>query len=351
MDYGHGRASDVPRAFYMQAGGYGQPKDSASTLPLVDDHSCVESINLDSLIATLQTAYLADSQASMKTLLSTHGSLKLIPSLVQELIDRTDRFEGYTSEAMAPIRELAQTEYTFQEMRQALLNMSENNVMLRYGNTVKVEHICSFRAYQIGNEDNGVLAVRGNELVAIPKAEADVTDPNNHWIILRHDNESYYCLYNLGTGYYLSLGSRPELSEIPHKIMLNASNGKYAIREGASKYIGFNANNVPITVSGTKAVRFELLDNYYLTPKTELVNALLEQTTSAEIATGIDEIEPVLPYEEETEVASLADDIAAVYYYDLQGQRVGYALQPSQPVIAHIILRNGASIVRKIVVK
>ncbi|MBO7471198.1 MAG: DUF3472 domain-containing protein, partial [Bacteroidaceae bacterium] len=73
MDYGHGLASDVPRAFYMQAGGYGQPKDSANILPLVDDHSCVESINLDSLYATLQTAYLADSKASMRTLISTHG--------------------------------------------------------------------------------------------------------------------------------------------------------------------------------------------------------------------------------------------------------------------------------------
>ena len=49
--------------------------------------------------------------------------------------------------------------------------------------------------------------------------------------------------------------------------------------------------------------------------------------------------------------ASLADDIVAVYYYDLNGQRVGYDLQPGKPVIAHIILRNGASIVRKIVAK
>ena len=68
MDYGHGLASDVPRAFYMQAGGYGQPKDSANILPLVDDHSYVESINLDSLVATLQNAYLADSKASMTNL-------------------------------------------------------------------------------------------------------------------------------------------------------------------------------------------------------------------------------------------------------------------------------------------
>ena len=100
MDYGHGLASDVPRAFYMQAGGYGQPKDSANILPLVDDHSCVESINLDSLYATLRMAYLADSKASMRTLISTHGSQKLIKQLVQ----------GYTYEAMAPIRELAETD-------------------------------------------------------------------------------------------------------------------------------------------------------------------------------------------------------------------------------------------------
>ena len=207
MDYGHGLASDVPRAFYMQAGGYGQPKDSASILPLVDDHSCVESINLDSLIATLQYAYQEDSKASMKTLISTHSSQTLIKELVQELIDKTNRFEGYTDEAMTPIRELAKTDYTFQQMKQALLDMAENNQFLRYGNTVKLEHICSFRAYMIGNGED-ILAVRNHQIVSIPQAEADVTDPENNWIVLRHDDTSYYCLYNLGTGYYLSIGSK-----------------------------------------------------------------------------------------------------------------------------------------------
>jgi hypothetical protein len=133
--------------------------------------------------------------------------------------------------------------------------------------------------------------------------------------------------------------------------MLSLSNGYCTIREGGSKFIGFNANNVPVNVSGTKAARFELLDNYYLTPKTSLCESLLAQTTSSEIATGIDEIEPVLPFEEETAGSSFSEDIVAVYYYDLQGRRVGYALQPGEPVIAHIILRNGASMIRKFVAK
>ena len=350
MDYGHGRASDVPRAFYMQAGGYGQPKDSASTLPLVDDHSCVESINLDSLIRTLQTAYLADSKASMQTLISSNGSLTLMRQLVSKLIDKTNRFEGYTYEAMAPIRELAQTDYTVKQMQQALLTMAENNPVLRYGNTVKAEHICSFRAYMIGTGEN-IIAVRNHRLVSIPQEEADVTEPENHWIVLRHDDTNYYCLYNLGTGYYLNIGSKTGLADIPHKIMFNFTNGTLSMREGGSKYLGFNANNEPATVSSTKAARFELLDNYYLTPKTRLCEVLLERTTSEEIATGIDEIEvePLLQPGEET--SSLSEDIAAVYYYDLQGRRIGYALPVGQPVIAHIVLRNGASIVRKIVAK
>lgn len=350
MDYGHGLASDVPRAFYMQAGGYGQPKDSANILPLVDDHSCVESINLDSLYATLRTAYLADSKASMRTLISTHGSQKLIKQLVQELFDKTNRFEGYTYEAMAPIRELAETDYSFSQMSQALLNMAENNPILRYGNTVKAENICSFRAYMIGNGED-ILAVRNHEIVTIPQAEADVTDRRNHWIILRHDDETYYCLYNLGSGYYLTIGTRVTVSDVPHKLNLNYSNKKFVIREGTSKYIGINYNKIPITVNGTKAVGFELLDNYYLTPETSQVYKLLEETTSQSIATGIDEIktEPLLQPGEET--SSLSEDIAAVYYYDMQGCRIGYALPAGQPVIAHIILRNGASIVRKIVVQ
>jgi hypothetical protein len=350
MDYGHGLASDVPRAFYMQAGGYGQPKDSANILPLVDDHSCVESINLDSLYATLRTAYLADSKASMRTLISTHGSQKLIKQLVQELLDKTNRFEGYTYEAMAPIRELAETDYSFSQMSQALLNMAENNPILRYGNTVKAENICSFRAYMIGNGED-ILAVRNHEIVTIPQAEADVTDRRNHWIILRHDDETYYCLYNLGSGYYLTIGTRVTVSDVPHKLNLNYSNKKFVIREGTSKYIGINYNKIPITVNGTKAVGFELLDNYYLTPETSQVYKLLEETTSQSIATGIDEIktEPLLQPGEET--SSLSEDIAAVYYYDMQGRRIGYALPVGEPVIAHIVLRNGASIVRKIVAK
>ncbi|MBQ5937888.1 MAG: DUF3472 domain-containing protein [Bacteroidaceae bacterium] len=350
MDYGHGLASDVSRAFYMQAGGYGQPKDSANILPLVDDHSCVESINLDSLYATLRTAYLADSKASMRTQISTHGSQKLIKQLVQELLDKTNRFEGYTYEAMAPIRELAETDYTFSQMSQALLNMAENNPILRYGNTVKAENICSFRAYMIGNGED-ILAVRNHEIVTIPQAEADVTDRRNHWIILRHDDETYYCLYNLGSGYYLTIGTRVTVSDVPHKLNLNYSNKKFVIREGTSKYIGINYNKIPITVNGTKAVGFELLDNYYLTPETSQVYKLLEETTSQSIATGIDEIktEPLLQPGEET--SSLSEDIAAVYYYDMQGRRIGYALPVGEPVIAHIVLRNGASIVRKIVAK
>lgn len=349
MDYGHGRAGDVPRAFYMQTGGYGQPKDSASTLPLVDDHSCVESINLDSLIATLQTAYLEDSKASMKTLISSHGSLKLMKQLVPELLAKTNRFEGYTYEAMTPVRELAETDYTFENMRSALLNMAENNVMLRYGNTVKSDHICSFRAYMIGTGED-IIAVRDRQLVCVPQAEADVTDPNNHWIILRHDDQTYYCLYNLGTGYYLNIGSRPTLSSVPKKLNISMTGGKFTIRYSSSRYLGINANKIPVTTN-SNAARFELLDNYYLTPPTMLCEALLEQTMPEEIATDIDEVEvePLLQPGEET--TSLGNDIAAVYYYDLQGRRIGYILPEGEPVIAHIILRNGASIVRKIVAK
>ncbi|MCR5849342.1 MAG: DUF3472 domain-containing protein [Bacteroidaceae bacterium] len=354
MDYGHGLASDVPRAFYMQAGGYGQPKDSANVLPLVEDHSCVESINLDSLIATLQNAYQADSRASMTTLVSTRSSLKSMKELVDDLIAKTNRFEGYTEEAMAPIRELAQTEYTLSEMKQALKTMATNNQVLRYGNTVKITHICSFRAYLIGTGEE-VLAMRGNEVVCVPQNEADVTDPNNHWIVLRHDDTSYYCLYNLGTGLYLTIGSKLAAEDIPHKLNINFTGGKFLIREGGNKYVGFSPDKEAISVGAAKAARFELLDNYYLTPQTELVNELLEKTTPDGVATGIDEIHnSQFTIHNDGEVegeASLADDIVAVYYYDLNGQRVGYDLQPGKPVIAHIILRNGASIVRKIVAK
>lgn len=354
MDYGHGLASDVPRAYYMQTGGYGQPKDSAKILPLVDDHSCVESINLDSLLATLQRAYLADSKAAMQTHVSTHSTKEQMQELVQRFIDKTNRFDGYTAEAMEPIRQLAATDYAASDMRKALLNMAENNPFLRYGNTVKAEHICSFRAYMISSGDC-ILAVRDHKLVTIPMAEAEATDPNNHWIVLRHDDMTSYSVYNLGTGYYLTIpSSRPTLADVPHKIMMNFSNGTFAIREASSRALGLDNSQQPKTVSTAKATRWTLLDNYYLTPSSALCNALLEETTNEAIATGIEEVEAFRPLDKVIDGengASLSDDIAAIYYYDLQGKRIGYAMTPGQTVIAHIILRNGATMIKKIVAK
>ena len=125
------------------------------------------------------------------------------------------------------------------------------------------------------------------------------------------------------------------------------------VDKGGGKFLGFGANNNPVVSSSTKAARFELLDNYNLTPSTSLCYALLEQTTDDGIATGIESLSdsPLMERWAETEgweSASLSDDIAAVYYYDLQGRRIGYALPAGQTVVAHIVLRNGASIVRKI---
>ena len=194
-----------------------------------------------------------------------------------------------------------------------------------------------------------MVAVRGNKLVGVPRAEVDVTDPANHWIILRHDNESYYCAYNLATGYYLTIKTEAGLSEVPVKLTITFTGRDFVIRE-STRALGFNADGQPVRTTNNNAARLQLLDNYYLTPRTALCESLLEQTTSAAIATGIDEVPTedfLLPGEETT---SLSDDIAGVYYYDLQGRRIGYDLQPGQTVIAHIVLRNGASIVRKIAV-
>ena len=198
-----------------------------------------------------------------------------------------------------------------------------------------------------------ILAVRDHRVVSIPQADADVTDPFNHWIVLRHDDASYYCLYNLGAGSFLAISNGIVLDNVPHKLNLTFSNGKAVFREGGGKFLGFGANNNPVVSSSTKAVRLELLDNYNLTPSTSLCYALLEQTTDDGIATGIESLSdsPLMEEWAETEgweSASLSDDIAAVYYYDLQGRRIGYALPAGQTVVAHIVLRNGASIVRKI---
>lgn len=348
-DYGHGLASDVPRAYYMQAGGYGQPKDSTNVLPLVDDHSVVESINLDSLLATLNKGLINDGYTKVKGELTGVEDLEPVRAIVGNYVNKINRFGGYTAEEMAEVKALYDDENSSAyDIRRKMLSTSKKAMPLKYGSVNKLANICTFRNYQLRN-DNGVVIARNGIVEALPADEVDITDPHNNWVIIRHDDESYYCVYNIGEGKYLcSNADGVFLSELPHKISITNSTKGLTLKD--ERYIGVTSDGkMKASLTTGSTAWFKFLDNYYMTPDPALCYELLEQTTSEAIANGIDEVFAD-PSFEQTDGSNLSDDIAGVNYYDLDGRRIGYALNKGT-YIARILLKNGATMVRKITVK
>ncbi len=349
-DYGHGLASDFPRAYYMQSGGYGQPKDSTNVLPLVDDHSVVESINLDSLLATLDKALINDGYTKVKDELSSVTDLEPVRAVVGEYITKINRFGGYAADDMAEVKALYDDEATeASSLRRKMINVGKKCMPLKYGNVNKVANICTFRNYQLRN-NNGVVVARDGKVEAIPADEVDVTDNRNNWVIIRHDDETYYCIYNIAEDKYLCANADGAyLSTKPQKLTIALSaRGLYI--KGDGRYIGVTDDcTMKTSLSSGNTSWYQFLDNYYMTPDPALCYELLEKTASQAIADGIDEIF-VDPSLEQTDGSNLSNDIASVAYYDLEGRRIGYALTQGT-YIARIILKNGAMMVRKITVK
>ncbi len=350
FDYGHGAASDEPRGFYMQAGGYGQTKDSANVIAIPDDHSCVESINLDSLLKQVDAAVLANNKKAMENLSTSSSDAEVLRKEIGEILDKADRFEGYRSEDLVELKEAYEDEELSVRSMKRVIKSLGNYVPLKYGNTNKTANVSSFRAYQLLS-NNGVLVARGGEVVSSPQESTDVTDPYNNWLVIRHDTESYYCIYNMGAECYLAVkDGKPCLSAYPHKInyLFNNNDKKFAFKCN-NRYIVINSNGeVKAQTSANQNNRYQLLDNYYMAPDRKLCYELLEATTSDVIGTGIENVE--IPVVGEDNEANLSDDIIAVAYYDLEGRRVGYALDKGT-YIAHMLLKNGSAIVKKIVVQ
>lgn len=355
MDYGHGLAGDVPRAFYMQTGGYGQPKDSLNTLPLVEDHSCVENINLDSLkLADVRGAVIDDGKARVSEQFAGVTKDDAIMEKVDRYISLTNRFGGYAAEDMASLIEMRNDpEKTPTNMKRELMKISRSAYPLGYGNTLKISHVSSFKAYQLRSKSGFVLTATPAGLKAVAKDECDVTDPCNNWIVQRHDDQNYYCMYNIGTGLYLAYDTNNNaytLSDRPHQITLGKPALGFTIKSG-TRYVSISSKGVLGTTASVSTPNyFELLDNYYMTPETSLCEQLLADTTPEGIAAGIDEVR-VDPFIDESDDSSLSQDIVNVRYYDTAGRRVGYALQSGQAYVAYILLKNGATMVRKITVK
>lgn len=356
MDYGHGAAGDVPRAFFMQAGGYGQAKDSLNTLPLVDDHSCVESINLDSLkLADVRDAVIQDGKARVKEQFTGKTKDEDILAVVDYYLSKVNRFGGYAKEDVQSFIDMRNNpEKTPANMKRELIKLSGSAYPLGYGNTLKAGHVSSFKAYQLRSKNGFALVATPFGLETVAQDDCDVTDPNANWIIQRHDDQSYACIYNIGTGMYLAYDADANtfcMSERPHKLTLSKITLGFVVKSGTKCLSVTKKGVMGVTSSVSSPNYFELLDNYYMTPETQLCEQLLAETTPDGIAAGIDRVAMEDIDVEESGENSLGSDIVNVRYYDLEGRRTGYDLQPGKTYVAYILLKNGATMVRKITVK
>ncbi len=348
FDYGHGAASDEPRGFYMQAGGYGQTKDSANVVAIPDDHSCVESINLDSLLRQVDDAILANNKTAMQNLSNSSSDPAVLRKEIEKLLNKADRFEGFRTEDLTDLKEAYEDESLSARSLKRVIKALGDCVPLKYGNTNKTGNVSSFRSYQLCS-NNGVLVAKGGEVVALPQESTDVTDPYNNWLIIRHDTENYYCIYNQGAECWLAVqDGKLCLSAYPHKInyIFNKDDKKFAFRCNNRYIVVNNRGEAKAMTSCNANMRFQLLDNYYMAPDRALCYELLEATTSDVIGTSIESVE----VGEGSNDGNLSDDVIAVAYYDLEGRRVGYALNKGT-YVAHMLLKNGSAIVKKIVVE
>lgn len=71
-DYGHGRSSVYDNCFYLSTGGFkAAPDDSSMYVSLTDDHTCVDTINLDALTARIQQAIKKGKLTEMSSNITT----------------------------------------------------------------------------------------------------------------------------------------------------------------------------------------------------------------------------------------------------------------------------------------
>lgn len=72
FDYGHGRSNAYDNCFYLSTGGFkSSPDDSSKYVSLTDDHTCVDTINLEALTPRIQQAIKKGKVTEMASTLSS----------------------------------------------------------------------------------------------------------------------------------------------------------------------------------------------------------------------------------------------------------------------------------------
>jgi hypothetical protein len=300
QDYGHGMTSLYPNCFYLETGGYGNVNDSANTLPLVRVAQCVDTINLQRLQDRENVAILKDRLSAVNLSITNaeqteSTELDAAKSVAAELIAKADNFGSYRTEDLTDLIKLYDngncTDAT--ALKTMMQEIASTKTPLKCSTINKLEHLGSFRAYQLQNayglgtvvgttvdgvDQLKVLGATDKTAVAATKMPVNAVDPLNNWILLHSEKYATYYLYNIGLKKYLDMSQSSFLNANPIPVTISGSNGAFVFKTGTQNLVATPAagSSVNKSVSINTGCYFNVLDNIGAQPSDVTVDSLLD---------------------------------------------------------------------------
>ena len=286
-------------AFHMKVGGYFTMSDGKNfelTVPLKNDGVSVDTINVENLMKRVDQALIKDKSKEIQSKIVKGNTSSKRKALAESILAQADQFNGYKTEDLQELKEVYGDGESINHtaLRQAMMDLANNCMPLKYGVVARKANIGSFRAYQLyntkgggivtGTEVDGVKTLRASSATVEGATEEaaeqlSVLDPNTNWMLLHQDGETDYYLYNIGQKQYLDMSQPGMLSDDPVAVTVNQSTGGYIFKQG-----NLTLNAVPTSStatinavsSGGEYTIFELRDNYSMKPTSEEVKQQFE---------------------------------------------------------------------------
>lgn len=291
IGYGLGETLDpaMKNTFYMETGGFDQRNDWKNKwlqLPMVDDNTAVDTINIDALFARVKRAMLNNKAVEIKQDLgSTNDSVMATAKLI---IDNANQFNFYPAEDIAEIQQLYNSCLSntsqISALRTAIETLCTTVMPLKYGSAANLNSIGTRRAYQLYNGHGyGIVCGGSNGSSMTVQEKVDVTDPLNNWIIVRNEANRTYQLYNIGLKKYLDLSKSNHLSDNPKEVTISTNGTYFSFKQG-SLYLSItqDKSSIEATTSTSQRSWFALYDNIASEPTQELADELLSKDASVD---------------------------------------------------------------------
>jgi hypothetical protein len=293
-DYGHGATAAFPNCFYLETGGYGSVNDSANTFPIVRQTECIDTINLQALLDRENIAIRKDRVKALtfdldKATAAEGNALSGAKAEAARLIRGADGLGGYRRADLADVVRIYDKGRctNADALRTAILQVAANCPQLKFSTVASIDHIGSFRAYQLKSAKGPgtVVAarVKGKPALALiePRGDAgcNATEEGNNWMVLHNEKTGKYYLYNIGMKQYLDFGQPTLFSDRPAEIGLQRTPKGFTFRSAGTYLAIAPAPGVKAGKSATlsDACYFNLIDNIAMQPSDAAVRSLQEQ--------------------------------------------------------------------------